>query len=131
MAEQIPKKKSRRLRPAPETVRERAERNVTGKPKRRLRVKLPFLAPVGRILAKFGRLRVWKPLAFVVRLLGKLLVPPYIRNSWRELRHVTWPGRKQTLQLTGAVIIFSLAFGIVVAVFDYGLDKLFKQVILR
>lgn len=131
MAEQPGKKKSRRLRPAPETVRERAERASSGKPKRRLGIKLPFLAPVGRVFGKIATLRLWKPFGFVFRWVGKMLLPPYIRNSWRELRQVEWPNRRQTLQLTGAVIIFSLVFGAIVAAFDYGLDKLFKQVLLK
>jgi preprotein translocase SecE subunit len=54
-----------------------------------------------------------------------------VRNSFKELRHVAWPTGKQTLQLTSAVILFSVIFGVVVALFDFGLDKLFKQVLLR
>lgn len=87
----------------------------------------PFKA-AGRLLAQ---LHIWKPFKIAGRFIGRLLLPPYIRNSFKELRMVTWPNRRQTLQLTSAVIIFSVVFGIVVALFDFGLDKLFKQVILR
>lgn len=129
MADSEPKRKLRRLRAVPVTMRERAERSVTPKPKR----KLPFSIkwPFGRIITKIGTRKIWKPLMAVVRFLGKILLPPYVRNSFAELRKVTWPSRKQTLQLTSAVILFSVVFGIIVAIFDYGLDKLFKQVILR
>jgi preprotein translocase SecE subunit len=44
---------------------------------------------------------------------------------------VTWPSRKQTRDLTIAVILFSIAFGAIVALVDFGLDKLFKKVILN
>jgi preprotein translocase SecE subunit len=76
-------------------------------------------------------LGIWRPFKAAGRLLGKLLVPPYIRSSLAELRQVTWPDRKQTLKLTSAVLIFALTFGLIVALVDFGLDKLFKQVILR
>ena len=129
MADTEPKKKLRRLRPAPVTMRERAEQSVAPKPKRKLpfRIKLPF----GRGIRTVGALKIWKPLRAAARFLGKMLLPPYVRNSFAELRKVTWPNRKQSLQLTSAVILFSVVFGIIVAIFDYGLDKLFKQVILR
>jgi preprotein translocase SecE subunit len=83
----------------------------------------PF-RPVGRALARFEKL---KP----VHIVGLILVPPYFRNSWRELRQVTWPSRKETRQLTSAVLIFAIIFGVLIAITDYGLDKLFKKVILK
>ena len=125
MADPTDKSKKRKLRQASETVRERAERlTETGnKPKRtshaRSTLKRPFMAA--------ARQPLWRPFKFV----GRYIVPPYLRSSWRELRQVTWPSGKQTRQLTSAVIIFSVAFGILVAAFDYGLDKLFKQVIIK
>ena len=44
---------------------------------------------------------------------------------------VTWPSGKQTRALTFAVIVFSIVFGALVALVDFGLDKLFKKVILH
>lgn len=55
----------------------------------------------------------------------------YIYRSFRELRTVTWPSFRESMRLTGAVILFSIVFGLFVAVVDYGLDKLFKQIILK
>lgn len=133
MANDKSQKKPRRLRQAPQTMRERAatSTNQQPKPKKLSRVLskagTPFRA-TGRLL---GKLHIWKPFKVAGRLIGRIIVPPYLRNSFKELRLVTWPNRKQTLQLTSAVIIFSVVFGIVVALFDFGLDKLFKQVILR
>ena len=135
MAEQVEKKRSRRLKPAL-TMRERAERTAaqSGKPKRFGKTRRAIAAPfrkLGSVLRRFGRLRIWKPVRFVARIIGRVLFPRYLRNSWRELRMVTWPNGKQTRQLTGAVIAFSVIFGLFIAAFDYGLDKLFKQVILK
>lgn len=133
MAEKNAKTKRRKLRTAPVTVRERAERETAKQQgnKRRLRA---VLAPVGhglKIVAKpfrfVGRLPIWKPL----RIVGRIILPPYIRNSWRELRLVEWPNGKQTRQLTFAVIVFSVVACAIVAGFDYGLDKLFREVLTK
>jgi preprotein translocase subunit SecE len=126
-----PAKPKRRLRAAPETVRERAGRTqeAAGKPKRThkprkiLAIFAP-LKPVGRVLQKFGRRQP-------MYILGLILLPRYIRNAWRELRQVTWPNRRESLRLTSAVIVFATIFGILIALVDYGLDKVFKKVILK
>jgi preprotein translocase SecE subunit len=61
----------------------------------------------------------------------RYLVPPYFRNSWRELKEVKWPGRKETAQLTLAVFTFAIIFGLIVTITDYGLDKVFKRILLK
>jgi len=128
VAEKNAKIKHRKLRAASVTVRERAKQQGG---KHRLRA---ILAPLGRglkVVAKpfrfVGRLPIWKPLRF----LGRIILPPYIRNSWRELRLVEWPNGKQTRQLTFAVIVFSAVACAIVAGFDYGLDKLFREVLTK
>lgn len=78
---------------------------------------------VGRQIAKLERFKVF-------RIIGYVLVPPYLRNSWGELKQVTWPGRKETFQLTLAVLAFAVIFGILVTTVDYGLEKVFKRIIL-
>jgi preprotein translocase SecE subunit len=113
-------KPKRRLRTSNETVRERAAKTQASenKPKRKrgiVRKTFAPLRPVGRISRKIGR----------------FVIPPYFRNSWRELRQVTWPKWKQSRQLTGAVIVFSIIFGVLIAIVDFGLDKVFKKVILK
>lgn len=132
MADQTPKTKHRLLRQATETMRERADRTArSGRPQRGKRLTRAVTAPV-RGLRQVGRLPIWKPLrSKPARFIGRVLWPQYFRASWRELRMVTWPGRRQTRQLTGAVVMFSVVFGILVAAFDYGLDKLFKEVIIK
>jgi preprotein translocase SecE subunit len=59
------------------------------------------------------------------------LYPSYFRNSFRELKQVTWPGRRESLRLTSAVLAFAIVFGAIVALVDFGLDKLFKELILK
>jgi preprotein translocase SecE subunit len=123
----------RRLRvSSPETVRERTEKlqNQAAKPKGNGPFRAfigGFFAPLrwlGRQIGKLGRFRVFRWISYV-------FVPPYVRNSWRELRLVTWPDRRQSWQLVNAVIIFSIVFGIIIAIVDYGLDKLFKEFIVK
>lgn len=57
--------------------------------------------------------------------------PTYFINSWRELRQVTWPNRRTTWKLVMAVFIFAFFFGTIIALVDFGLDKVFKQLLLR
>jgi preprotein translocase SecE subunit len=63
--------------------------------------------------------------------LGRHLIPRYFRSAFHELRLTTWPTRKQSRQLTLAVVIFSVVFGIFVSLLDYGLDKLFKEILVK
>lgn len=126
-----PKRKRRILRPAADTatLREKSEQAQakSSRPRRRSHFWRILIAPfrfVGRLLQPLGKFRVF-------RIIGHVLAPPYIRNSFRELRLVTWPSRIQTRRLTFAVIIFSLIFGGIVAAVDYGLDKAFRALILN
>lgn len=71
-----------------------------------------------------------RPARFIGRLISKVLFLGYFINSWRELRQVEWPNRKQTIQLTLAVFCFAIVFATIVTSVDYGLDKLFRKVLL-
>jgi preprotein translocase SecE subunit len=122
-----------------ETVRERnekvalkAEAKASKVKKRPVRavartVAKPFKAPA-RIAAKPFRLR---PVRFVFRWLGRILWPRYFRNSFRELRQVTWPSRRETWKLTFAVLTFAVVFGFLVTITDFGLDKVIRRIVLR
>ena len=79
---------------------------------------------IGRLFRPLGRFRFF-------RAIGYVLMPPYLRNSWRELRQVDWPNGRQTRQLTFAVIIFSVIFGLIAAGVDWGLDKVFRTLVLH
>lgn len=122
----------RRLRTNTETVRERTEKmqqkaSVEKKPGAVRTFFGGFFWPLrklGRFISGLGRFRVF-------RWLGYVLYPPYIRNSWRELRLVSWPDFRLTMRLTYAVALFSFIFGVIVAAVDFGLDKLFKEIIIK
>lgn len=56
--------------------------------------------------------------------------PGYFRSAFKELRQVTWPSRRESWKLVVSVFLFSIIFGSLIAVVDFGLDKLFKQAFL-
>lgn len=127
---------------SPVTVRERSEQNSNLAQKRTLRktagsASKPFKA-VGRFIARILSplkfiLRPFKtrPMRFVGRILAKVLLLSYFAGAWKELKQVTWPGRRETWQLTFAVFVFAFGFGLMITITDYGLDKIFKKVILK
>jgi preprotein translocase SecE subunit len=84
----------------------------------------PPLQQIGHAIRWFFRLRI-------MRFLGRILGLGYLRGSWQELRGVTWPTWRESRRLTSAVIIFSVIFGVLIALVDFGLDKLFKQLLLK
>ena len=57
-------------------------------------------------------------------------IPKYFREAWAEVKLVTWPTRRESLKLTGAVVIFTVVFGLIITITDYGLDKIFRKVLL-
>jgi preprotein translocase subunit SecE len=56
-------------------------------------------------------------------------VKQFLREVAVELRKVSWPTRKETVNLTVAVIILMLLLGVFLAVVDTGLAKLVALVI--
>lgn len=126
--------KQPRVRKA-ETVRERNEKATLKAGLEASRVKKQPIRKTVRVIGKpFGvaarpfRIR---PLRFVFRLIGRILLPLYFRNAYKELRQVTWPSRRNTWKLTFAVLIFAVIFGFLVTVTDYGLDKVIRRIVLR
>lgn len=115
-----------------ETVREKALRAQDSQPKRRVirRTARRVSAPL-RILRPLGKPFQARPVRRVGRAVGIVLWPRFFRNAWEELRQVSWPTRKETWRLTLAVFIFAAVFGSIVAATDYGLDKLFRALILK
>ncbi len=123
-------KPKRRIVKKAETVREAAEKSAQVQPKKGgvLRLSLHYISLPFRIIGRpFTGLGKFKPF----RIIGYILWPKYFRNSFKELRQVTWPNRRESFQLTSAVLVFATIFGIMIALVDYGLDKLFKQVLLK
>jgi preprotein translocase SecE subunit len=126
----------KRIRKGPQTVRERARDAASAKDKkpRRLRRASGVAARPLKAVRRLGRKEYYLPLpdSRLGRFLNKRrsLVPRYFRESWQELRLVTWPGRKETWQLSLAVFIFAIVLGLAVSVVDYGLNNLFRKVLL-
>ncbi len=48
-----------------------------------------------------------------------------------ELVKVVWPTRKQTLQYTLIVILFSLAVSAILGAADLGLFQIFEKIVIR
>ena len=84
----------------------------------------PPLKQIGHALRWFFRLRA-------VRFIGRIIGFSFVRGSWRELKQVTWPTKRDGVRLTTAVIMFSTVFALILAGVDYGLDKVFKQLLLK
>jgi preprotein translocase SecE subunit len=147
IAKATPEKKTRRLRAPSESVRERAVKvqaaasNPT--PTKRRLVLRGFTAPILLIwrgltwlchqppLKQIGHGTRWFFTRRPIKFIGKILGFGYIAGSFREVKMVTWPTFSQSMRLTRAVIIFSFIFGSLIAGTDYGLNKLFKQIILK
>lgn len=84
--------------------------------------------------AAIKRISLPQPVTAVGRALKRVLgfiAPRYFVNSWREVRQVSWPNRRESLRLTAAVFVFAVIFGGLVAGIDKGLDALFKHLVLK
>jgi preprotein translocase subunit SecE len=139
MADETAKNTKRRVK-NPETFRERAVKasEASEKPGKRSRVKraaravvTPVTRPLGTASRQLGKNKAFRVVSKPFKLVGKVLLPVYIRNSWKELRLVTWPTVKQSRRLTFAVIIFATVISGAIAFLDYGLDKLFRNILLK
>lgn len=124
-----------------ETVRERSQKAPSIKKPRRLHrtaktagkpivfvgsLIKTVLRPFSFLLAPFRT----RPLLAIGRFLAKVLGLSYMRDSWRELKNVTWPTGKETWKLSLAVFTFALIFGSIIALTDFVLDKVFRQLLL-
>jgi preprotein translocase SecE subunit len=118
-----------RIRKSAPTVRERAEavrvKEETSRPNR-------LKATTGKVARPIKRLRPpSNPLTRGIAHAIRFIVPKYFVNSWHEVRQVTWPNRRETWRLTGAVFVFAIIFGALVALVDKGLDEVFKKFVLK
>lgn len=130
MATEKPKK---RILKSAQTVRQRSQTPVSDKKPRRLRQGANTAARPFKAMHRTGKREYYLPMPDnrVGRFLGKRrsLIPRYFREAWAELRQVVWPSRRETWKLTLAVFIFAIIFGLLVAITDYGLDKLFRRIL--
>lgn len=135
MAESKPTAKKRRVRKV-ETVRQKVETANTAAPKpRKVKKVIKKVSKPLNSAYHFGQKEYYIPLPDnrFWRFMNKRrhIIPRYFINSYHELKLVTWPNRKQTIQLTIAVFIFAITFGIMIAVIDYGLDRIFKILLIK
>lgn len=118
-----------------ETVRERSEKPVKVAKTRKLHTAKKHISRPFRAAANIGKKEYYLPLP--KNKLGNFLnkkrsfVPTYFVNSFKELQQVEWPDRRTTVQLSIAVFVFALFFSLIVSLTDYGLDKIFKQLIIK
>ena len=110
-------------------------------PQRRHLRKQPFATTVGHVkkpitaAKNVGKKEYYLPLPD--NKAGKFLnkkrrfIPKFFREAWQELKLVSWPDRKETAKLTLAVLVFAIIFGATIALVDYGLDKVFKELLLK
>ena len=127
--------KKPRVRKA-ETVKEKVAKQstkkptTTSKPKKSARV----MKVTKKATKPFGLL-AWplklRPVKFVFRTLGRILFPKYFRNSFKELKEVTWPARRESWKLTFAVLIFAIGFGAFITITDIIFDKVIRRIVLR
>ena len=125
-----------RVRKAPLTVREKAEKELqkAGKVPRRRKVARVAATPFKKAAA-VGR-KEYHPIKLPDSKLGRFLtrsrrfIPRYFRNSWEEVKQVNWPNRRNTFKLTLAVFVFVILFGTIITLADFGLDKLFRRILL-
>jgi preprotein translocase SecE subunit len=129
------KKRKPRIRKSAPTIRERAEAaqaktEPNSKPIKRALARTT--SPVKKL--RLGDRKVVKilkiPFVYIKRALI-WIVPKYFVNSWREIKLVHWPNRRETWRLTLAVFIFALVFGAMVAGVDRALDEIFKKLVLK
>lgn len=53
----------------------------------------------------------------------------YFKGAWAELRQVRWPDRRATWSMTGALIVFTLCFVVVILLLDALFQYLFSLII--
>jgi preprotein translocase subunit SecE len=53
----------------------------------------------------------------------------YFRETWFELKKVSWPSRREGMNLTFMVIVVTAFLSVVLALIDYGFEKLIGLVL--
>ena len=118
-----------------QTVRERSQSDAAKAPKKR-RIQQTAKSvgaarqSVKKAAAPLAKPFQNKPARLIGKVLGTVLLINYFISSWRELKQVTWPNRKETIKLTLAVFTFTIIFGLIIIVTDYGLDKVFHKLLV-
>ena len=82
-----------------------------------------------KFLAKRIDVAIPLPKNKVGKWLGKDVkwLPKYFRDSYKELKRVVWPGRKETWRMFFAVITFSIFMAVIIVI----VDNIFERIIER
>ncbi len=128
-------KKGKRRVKNPETFRQKALKTAeeSQKPAKAAKLKAggaKAMTPIKRSARKVSQAKALKPLHKPARVFGRVLLPRYFRDSWAELKLVTWPDWTLSRKLTTAVLIFAIVFGLTIAGVDWVLNKIFKEILL-
>lgn len=86
--------------------------------KRKLNIKLPHMPMPGFL--KF-KIPIPKPIK---------KASSYIKNSFAELKNVTWPNRRLSINYTLSVIMFSVVFSLLLTGVDWVFTELVKKMLL-
>ncbi|MGI9027466.1 MAG: preprotein translocase subunit SecE [Candidatus Saccharimonadales bacterium] len=117
-----------------QTVRDRTKIGESGRKRRLRNTASKFKTPFA-FARQTGKREYHMPLPDnrAGRILKKRvrLAPKFMREAGQEIKLVTWPNFRETIRLTMAVFIFAVIFASIVGVLDYGLDKLFREVIIK
>lgn len=126
--------KSKRRIKSSESVRDRAEKAGSARKPRRIKQVASSANSGLKSVSRHGRKEfhiIKLPDNTVGRFMTKsrTILPRFFHDAWNELRQVTWPNRLETFKFTSAVLIFAIVFGALIAVTDYGLEKLFRKLL--
>lgn len=126
-------KSKRRIR-STETVRDRAEKAGSEPKARRIKQVASSASGGLKSVTRQGRKEfhvIKLPDNRVGRFMTKsrTILPRFFHDAWDEVRQVTWPTRRETAKFTSAVLIFAITFGALIALTDYGLDKIFRKLL--
>jgi preprotein translocase subunit SecE len=76
---------------------------------------------------------VFAPRAFFLRKIisiKNMSIKTFIEGTKNELHHVNWPGRKQVVASTIAVILIAVLVGYFLGVFDFAFSRLLEFFII-
>ena len=135
MADEKSAKDAPRKRKRPTTVREHAEKQAEKRVEKPSKIKGKIHKPL-TVLRQAGKKEftpIKAPEKKGVRHLNKRVrfVPKFIRESWAELKKVTWPTKREAVRLTIAVFIFAIVFTLFIQIIYFLFNKLVKEILLR
>ncbi len=127
--------KKKRVLKKTETVREKASKKELPKKPQRLSKATAVVKKPLRTARRIGA-KEYHPIKLPDNKIGRVLTqkrkvtPNFFRDAWGELRQVSWPNRKETIKMTLAVFMFAIIFSILVGLLDFGLEKIFRELLV-